>query len=130
MRTIERILTALAVIVVLLGLGVWGGTALTRGHYEPLLADANKQIGALTTANSAMKASVEKQNSAIAALKAEETRRNLAAEKATQQARQKSIKEQAKAQELLTTQPPPGLGQCAAARAAFDEELRLERGLK
>lgn len=125
-----RIVAVLVVIAVLLGLGAWGGDTLARNHYEPLLADANKQIGTLTTANTALKASVEHQNGAIADLQAAAQRREREAAQAVQQARQQSAKEQTRAQAVLLLRPPPGANPCAAAQAAFDDELRTERGAR
>ena len=125
-----RIVAVLVLVAVLLGLGAWGGHTLTRNHYEPLLADANKQIGTLTTANTSMKASVEKQNGAIADLQAEAQRREREAVLAVQQARQQSAKEQTRAQAVLLLRPPPGANPCTAAQAAFDDELKMERGAR
>lgn len=125
-----RIVTALVVIAVLLGLGAWGGHTLARNHYEPLLSDANKQIGSLTTANTALKASVEHQNAAISDLQAEAQRREREAAQAVQQARQQSAKEQTRAKAVLLLRPPPGVNPCTAAQTAFDDELRMERGAR
>lgn len=126
--SLQRIVAKLVVIAVLLGLGAWGGNTLARNHYEPLLADANKQIGVLTAANTALKASIEKQNTAITALQTEATKRQRAATAAVQQARTAAAKYRIRAQAVLLIKPPPGANQCAAAQAAFDDELRDERG--
>lgn len=117
---------ATAIFVVLAS--AFGWHALTRNHYESVLADANKQIGALTTSNSAMKASVEKQNGAISDLQADAKRRERDASQAVKQAQQRSAKEQTRAQAVLLLRPPLGVNPCAAAEAAFDDELRTERG--
>lgn len=123
-----RIMVALVLIAALLGIGAWGGHALSRSHYEPLLADANKTIGSLTTANESMAASVEVQNVAIAGLQEAAKRRERDAAQAIQQARQQSAKELSRAQSILLLRPPSGVNQCEAAQTAFDDELRFERG--
>lgn len=125
-----RLIGLLVAVAALIGLGAWGGHTLTRNHYEPLLATANEQIGTLTTANTEMKASVEHQNTAIAALQAEATKREQAATAAVQQAHKVAMKSQTRAQAVLLLKPPTGVTQCAAAQAAFDDELKDERGAK
>lgn len=123
-----RIVAVLVVIAVLLGLGAAGGYKAARAYYEPKLTAANEQIGTLTTANTALKASVEKQNGAIADLQAEAKRREQAATAAMQQAHKVAVKSQSRAQAVLLLKPPLGVNQCVAAQAAFDDELRDERG--
>lgn len=125
-----RIVAALVAIVVLLGLGAAGGYKAARAYYEPKLTAANEQIGTLTTANTALKASVEHQNAAIADLQAEAKRREQTATAAVQQAHKVAVKSQTRAQAVLLLKPPPGVNQCVAAQAAFDDELRDERGVK
>lgn len=123
-----RLIGLLVAVAALLGAGAWGGYSMARGHYEPKLAAANEQIGKLTAANSEMKAAVERQNAAIADLQAEAKRREQAATAAVQQAHKVAVKNQSRAQAVLLLKPPPGVNQCVAAQAAFDDELRDERG--
>ncbi len=125
-----RIVAVLVVIAVLLGLGAAGGYKAARAYYEPKLTAANEQIGTLTAANTALKASVEHQNTAIANLQAEAQKRQQAATAAVQQAHKAAAKNQTRAQAVLLLKPPPGANQCAAAQAAFDDELRDERGAR
>lgn len=125
-----RIVAVLVVIAVLLGLGAAGGYKAARAYYEPKLTAANEQIGTLTTANTAMKSSVERRNAAIADLQAEAKKRQQAATAAVQQAHKVAVKSQTRAQAVLLLKPPPGANQCTAAQAAFDDELRDERGVQ
>lgn len=118
----------LAALAAMLGLGAAGGYKVARAYYEPKLTEANQQIGTLTTANTAMKASAEKQNAAIAGLQTEAKRREQAATAAVQQAHTVAVKNQSRAQAVLLLKPPPGVNQCVAAQAAFDDELKMERG--
>lgn len=125
-----RILAVLVAVAALIGFGAWGGYTLARDHYEPKLATANEQIGSLTTANTALKSSVERQNAAVTALQAEATKREQAATAAVQQAHKLAVKSQTRAQAVLLLKPPTGANLCAAAQAAFDAELKDERGVK
>jgi len=123
-----RIMPVWAALVALIGIGAAGGYAAARAHYESKLAKANRQIGALSAANTTLGASVAKQNGAVVDLQAEADRRKQEAAQAWQQARDAAAQYQRTAQALLLTKPPPGADECTAARAAFDDELRAERG--
>lgn len=123
-----RIVGVLVALAALVGLGAWGGHTLARNHYEPLLTEANKQIGTLTTANAAMKTSVERQNAAVTALELEAKKREQDAAQALSVARTQSAKSQTRAQSVLIAKPPAGQNACEAAQKAFDDELRTERG--
>ncbi len=125
-----RLIGLLVMAAVLIGVGAWGGYTLACNHYEPQLATANEQIGSLTTANTALKSSVDHQNAAVTALQAEATKREQAATAAVQQAHKVAVKSQTRAQAVLLLKPPTGANQCAAAQAAFDDELKDERGVK
>lgn len=126
----QRIIGMLVILIAMILAGMWMGARMTRGHYEPLLAEAHKQIGTLTTANAAMKASVEHQNTAIAALQAEGQKRQQAAEAAVQKAQKRAGQYQARAQALLKLAAPAGRDECEAAQASFDAELKEERSVK
>jgi hypothetical protein len=123
-----RIVGVLLVLAALVGLGAWGGHTLARNHYEPLLTEANKQIGTLTTANTVMKTSVERQNAAVMTLETEAKKREQDAAQALAAARSQSAKSQTRAQAVLIAKPPAGQNACEAAQKAFDDELRTERG--
>ncbi len=125
-----RIVAVLLVVAGLLGLGIWCGYTRTRDYYEPKLSAASEQIGKLTAANAAMKASVEQQNAAITTLQAEGQKREQAAKVAAQQARAQAVQYQTRAQSVLMFKPPTGANPCTAAQVAFDDELRTERGAR
>ncbi len=122
-----RIFGALLTALTLITIGAWGGHTLARNHYEPLLTEANKQIGTLTTTNAAMKSSLEWQNAAVTALETEAKKREQDAAQAVNQARQQSAKSQTRAQAVMISKPPAGQNACEAAQKAFDAELRAER---
>ena len=125
-----RFIGLLVAVSALIGLGGWGGYTMARDHYEPKLATANGQIGSLTMANTALKSSVDHQNAAVTELQAEATKREQAATAAVQQAHKVAVKSQTRAQAVLLLKPPTGVNQCAAAHAAFDDELKDERGVR
>lgn len=125
-----RLIGLLCVAAALIGVGAWGGGKLARNHYEPLLVTAGERIGSLTTANGAMQAAVAHQNAAIAALENETEKRERAAKAAVRQAHKAAVQNQARAQAVLLLKPPAGVNLCTAAMAAFDDELKLERGAK
>jgi len=110
--------------------GLIGGYTLTRNHYESLLAAANQEIGSLKSANLDMADAVKKQNAAIDALQAEAKRRQAQAKISADKAKAESVQSQKRAQAVLLSKPPAGADMCEAARAAFDDELRAERGAK
>ena len=114
-----RFIGLLVAVSALIGLGGWGGYTMARDHYEPKLATANGQIGSLTMANAA-----------VTELQAEATKREQAATAAVQQAHKVAVKSQTRAQAVLLLKPPTGVNQCAAAHAAFDDELKDERGVR
>jgi len=118
----------LVCVLCLLATGLLGGYMLTRNHYESLLAAANQEIGSLKAANLDMADAVKKQNAAIDALQAEAKRRQAQAKIATDKAKAESVQSQKRAQAVLLSKPPAGSDMCEAARAAFDDELKAERG--
>jgi hypothetical protein len=110
--------------------GAFGGHVLARNHYDSMLDEANQKIGAVNTVNTAMTEYIRKQNAAVDALHTEAERKQALAKSATDKARAESVQSQTRAQAVLLSKPPVGVDQCEAARAAFDAELKAERGVK
>lgn len=120
---------ALSIFVVLVA--AFCGHTLTRNHYESLLAAANQEIGALKSVNLDMAVAVKKQNTAIDELQAESKRRQAQAKIIVDKANAESMQSQKRAQAVLLSKPPSGsTDMCEAARSAFDDELKTERGAK
>jgi hypothetical protein len=124
-----RIGATLAFVLGLCGFGAWLGYRATSDHYAPLLADAQQQIGQLQAANAQMSGAVKQQNAAIASALLLAQQREEAAEAAQRTALGAAQAYQQKAAAILGSHPA-GANECAAASAAFDAELKQERGTK
>jgi hypothetical protein len=91
--------------------------------YAPQLAAAQKDL-------LDAQANIAAQNGAIAKLKQDAEDRAAKAQAAILAAQQQAHVADQAAQRILTSKPPEGVDKCQAARDAFDEELRQERGVK
>lgn len=123
MSATARLLLALAIALVGIGLGA----LLAEQYYAPQLADANKRIGELAAANSSLVTAAGRQNAVIDAEHAAGETRRAAAVTAAQQAHAAAQTHYDKGGIILGIRTPPGADACAAAREAFDAELREER---
>ncbi|MFV8869545.1 hypothetical protein [Serratia fonticola] len=113
------ILLALASIV---GAGVW----LASRHYQPTIDNLNSLLATCQSNNRQQAASIASQNAGITALQTLEALRQAAAAEAQQKAQADAQGDYGKANEVLTERSEGDA--CAAASAAFDAELRRERG--
>lgn len=113
------ILLALASIV---GAGVW----LASRHYQPTIDNLNSLLDTCQSNNRQQAASIASQNAGITALQTLEALRQAAAAEAQRKARAAAQDDYGKANEVLTERSEGDV--CAAASAAFDAELRRERG--
>ncbi|MCO7511780.1 hypothetical protein NJH77_21250 [Serratia fonticola] len=113
------ILLALASIV---GAGVW----LAGRHYQPTIDNLNRELTECQGSNRQQAASIASQNAGITALQTLEALRQAAAAEAQRKARAVAQDDYGKANEVLTERSEGDV--CAAASAAFDAELRRERG--
>ncbi|WP_447885143.1 hypothetical protein [Serratia fonticola] len=112
-------LLALASIV---GAGVW----LASRHYQPTIDNLNSLLATCQSNNRQQAASIASQNAGIAALQTLEALRQAAAAEAQRKARAAAQDDYGKANEVLTERSEGDA--CVAASAAFDAELRRERG--
>ena len=112
--------------LVLVAFGAW----LAHLYYAPELADAQDKVSIMTTINSSLRNSIASQNKAIAQLKADEEQRRIENLEAMKKIRQIYSTNQNKAQALLLVKPPAGQDLCVSAAAAFDAQLKDERGVK
>ncbi|MFV8981167.1 hypothetical protein [Serratia fonticola] len=113
------ILLALASIV---GAGVW----LASRHYQPTIDNLNGLLATCQSNNRQQAASIASQNAGITALQTLEALRQAAAAEAQRKAQKAAQDDYAKANEVLTERSEGDV--CANASAAFDAELRRERG--
>ncbi|CAI1034212.1 hypothetical protein [Serratia fonticola] len=117
--TVVVILLALASIV---GAGVW----LASRHYQPTIDNLNSLLSTCQSNNRQQAASIASQNAGVAALQTLEALRKATAAAAQQKAQAAAQDDYGKANEVLTERSEGDV--CAAASAAFDAELRKERG--
>ncbi|WP_447888476.1 hypothetical protein [Serratia fonticola] len=113
------ILLALASIV---GAGVW----LASRHYQPTIDNLNSLLSTCQSSNRQQAAAITSQNAGIAALQTLEALRKATTAEAQQKAQAAAQGDYGKANEVLTERSEGDV--CAAASAAFDVELRRERG--
>ncbi|WP_223665422.1 hypothetical protein [Serratia sp. JSRIV002] len=113
------ILLALASIV---GAGVW----LASRHYQPTIDNLNGLLATCQSNNRQQAAAINSQNAGIDALQMLEALRQAAAAEAQRKARAAAQDDYGKANQVLTERSEGDV--CAAASAAFNAELRKERG--
>ncbi|PKQ40350.1 hypothetical protein CXP40_16380 [Pseudomonas sp. YY-1] len=90
------------------------------------LQDADK-LGACRATRTNLLGQVIEQNDALADLRAAELERATRARDVQQQAEGRAQQADQQAQQVLQERTPAGVDACAAASAAFDDELRRER---
>lgn len=90
------------------------------------LDDAGK-LGACRSTRTTLLGQVIEQNTALADLRAAELERATRARDVQQQAESRAQQADQQAQRVLQERTPAGVDACAAASAAFDDELRRER---
>jgi len=92
------------------------------------IEDAGK-LGACRATRANLLGQVIEQNGALADMRAAELQRATRARDVQQQAEGEARQAEAQAQQVLQERTPAGADACAAASAAFDDELKRERGL-
>jgi len=103
---------------------------VTASYYRPLVAAANARADSFALANEVMGQSVFRQNQLIVDLQDEAKRREQSAKEAVNRARVAAKKQLASADSILIQKPPVGVDKCEAARDAFAQEIKAERGAK
>lgn len=93
------------------------------------LLEASEKLGACRATRTTLLGQVIEQNSAIAGLRSAEQERSAKAREEQQKAEVEAANVDRQAQEVLQEQTPIGADACADASAAFDNELKRERGL-
>lgn len=93
------------------------------------LLEASEKLGACRATRTTLLGQVIEQNSAIAALRSAEQERSAKAREEQQKAEVEAASVDRQAQEVLQEQTPLWADACADASAAFDSELKRERGL-
>lgn len=112
------ILLALAAVV---GVGAW----LASRHYQPTIDRLNELLTQCRDTSRQQSATITSQNAGIEALRRADAEREAKAKAAQEKARREAQGDYVKANAVLSERT---IGEaCAAASAAFDDELRRER---
>lgn len=112
------ILLALAAVV---GAGAW----LASRHYQPTIDRLNELLTQCRDTSRQQSATITSQNAGIEALRRADAEREAKAKAAQEKARREAQGDYVKANAVLSERTTGEA--CAAASAAFDEELRRER---
>ncbi len=121
---------ALALVVVAGGQQVrvvWAQSVAEKVQAE--LLEASEKLGACRATRTTLLGQVIEQNSAIAGIRSAEQERSAKAREEQQKAEVEAANVDRQAQEVLQEQTPIGADACSDASAAFDNELKRERGL-
>jgi hypothetical protein len=102
--------------------GIW----LAGRHYQPTIERLTVALEVCQGSNRLQAAAINSQNAGITALQTLEALRKATAAEAQQKAQAAAQDDYGKANEVLTERSEGDV--CAAASAAFDAELRRERG--
>lgn len=102
-----------------------GDLATERGAR---IEDAGK-LGACRATRTTLLGQVIEQNGALADMRAAELERAGRTREVQRQAESEAAQADQQAQQVLQERTPAGADVCAAASAAFDDELKRERGL-
>ncbi len=123
--------------VVLAAISAGAGAWASRAYYQPRLSlsdlkadQATNRAQQFETAYTALAAAARRQNTAINDLQAQGEVREVAAKKAVEAAQGAAQKLYAQAAKTSASRPPAASDECTAARQAFDDELKHERGLQ
>lgn len=112
------ILLALAAVV---GAGAW----LAGRHYQPTIDRLNEALTQCRDTSRQQSATITSQNAGIDALRRADAEREAKAKAAQEKARREAQGDYSRANEVLSERTTGEV--CAAASAAFDDELRRER---
>lgn len=125
----ELAISAIIALALVTGGGVLGYKKATS-KYAPELESAQKDLTDARAAVLMLQQDISAQNAAILQLKQAGEERLAQAQAVILKAQQQAHEADQAAQKILTSRPPQGVDTCKAARDAFDEELKQERGVK
>ncbi len=125
----ETILGVIVAFIIALTGGFYGyNKAATK--YKEEVAKVQVDLAQARSTNQELIDHLAIQNAAIDKLQAETADRIQKAQDAIAQAQAQAHQADQAAQRILAAKPPVGADLCKAARDAFDEELKQERGTK
>lgn len=135
MNPLNPLLWKVLGVAAMIAVGAWLGYKATSAYYSPKVAAletqlkaANERADSFEKSYNAVAAAAQKQNDELTKLVAQANEREQTAKAAADKAKTESAGYQAQAAIILKSQPPAGANECAAASAAFDLELKTERG--
>lgn len=120
-KIIVQIVIALLALASIVGAGAW----LAVRHYQPTIDNLNGLLTTCKTEKRQQDAAISAQNNGVAALKLLADLREASAKAKQEEARKSAQTDYAAANAVLSEQTQGEA--CAAASAAFDDELRRER---
>lgn len=130
-----RWLAWLALAAIIASAGAWGGHKATQAYYQPKIEKletrakvAEDRANEFEAAYNALAGATQRQNEAINQLQDDAKAREKRAAKELAQARAAAIARRGQAAAIMDLKLPAGADECLEAQAAFDEELRQERG--
>lgn len=118
----------LVLAAVIAGVGAWGGHKATAAYYQPKVAKAEARAAEFESAYGSLARAVQNQNDAINRLQEDAKAREERAAQEVAQARAAAATSRDQATSIMGLKLPAGADECQAAREAFDDELRQERG--
>jgi predicted nucleic acid-binding Zn-ribbon protein len=135
MNPLNPLLWKVLGVIAMIAVGIGLGYKATSAYYSPKvdaletkLKAANERADSFEQSYNAVAAAAQKQNDELTKLVAQANEREQQAKAAADKAKTESAGYQAQAASILQSQPPAGANECAAASAAFDAELKTERG--
>lgn len=140
-KTAVKVVALIAAVALIFGAGGWAGHKVSESSHLAKISRLETDLGAARNAQvlsadlagrfktycTAIDTATAKQDAAIVALGTQARAHTAAAAAATAQARKDATRFQREAASILAQPAPAGVGGCAAASAAFDDELRAER---
>jgi len=140
MNPLNPLLWKVLGVAAMIAVGAWLGYKATSAYYSPKVAVletqlkvANDRADSFEQSYNAITIAAKKQNDELTKLVAQANEREQQAKAAADKAKIESAGYQAQAATILQSQPPADADECtaaAAAGAAFDAELKAERGKK
>ncbi|MGP1065741.1 hypothetical protein ACJ8LR_18370 [Serratia sp. CY56810] len=118
-------ITSLVVILLALAAVVGAGAWLAARHYQPTIDRLNEALTQCMDSNKQQASTIASQNAGITALQREQAEREAKAKADQEKARRQAKGDYEKANAVMAERT---IGEvCAAASAAFDDELRRDR---
>ena len=120
-----KMIASIVVILLALAAVVWTGAWLAGRHYQPTIDRLNELLTQCRDTSRQQSATITSQNAGIEALRIADAARQAKAKAEQEKARHEAQGDYGKANAVLSERTTGEA--CAAASAAFDEELRRER---